>query len=197
MIKKIASKAQEIANERNVNVTFFVSGNIIEGCRNRKTSEEYEFDVESGFAIYDNTRNEIASSIIIEAIDSLKEDGEAIEFNESSVERSQSLNINPENEYYLRFTNDAEGDIRRGHSFLKCGSMNEAVELEGLCGFSMDLLGLSNQEIEKRVSMYAVNLPYYSEGRKAVIFEGKYINRNPNDEGVIFEPHRIEGYVKF
>ncbi len=200
-INEIVESAKAIAKERGENIFFSVRGNIIEGCRNRKTSEEYEFNAEDEEAIYDDTRDEVATSIILEAIDSLKGDDEVvIEFEESeeveSVETS-NMSINPCNEYFLRFTEDAEGDLRRGTSLFKTGTMNEAVKLSGLCGFRIYLDGLSKSEIEKEISLYAVNCPEYSEGRKAVIFEGETIEKNKNGEGVVFKPFKIEGYVKF
>lgn len=105
--------------------------------------------------------------------------------------------INPRNEYFLRFTENAEGDLQRGTSMFKTGRMDEAVELSGLCGFSIELAGMSKSEIEKEIALYAANCPEYSEGRKAVIFEGEVIERNKNSEGVVFKPYKIEGYVRF
>lgn len=200
-INEIVEAAKTIAKERGENIFFGVRGNIIEGCRNRKTSEEYEFDVENEESIYDNTRDEVATSIILEAIDSLKGDDEVVvEFEEAeeseSVETS-NININPCNEYFLRFTEDAEGDLRRGTSLFKTGSMDKAVELAGLCGFSIDLVGLSKSEIERKVARYASMFSYYSKGCKAVIFEGETVENNKNGEGVVFKPYRIEGFVKF
>ena len=63
-INEIVESAKAIAKDRGENIFFGVRGNIIEGCRNRKTSEEYEFDVENEESIYDNTREEVATSII-------------------------------------------------------------------------------------------------------------------------------------
>ncbi|MFV0326125.1 MAG: hypothetical protein ACK5LF_17395 [Bacteroides xylanisolvens] len=200
-INEIVESAKSIAKERGENIFFNVRGNIIEGCRNRKTSEEYEFNAEDEKVIYDDTRNEVATSIILEAIDLLKDDSEVvIEFEESEeikdVETS-SMNINPCNEYFLRFTNEAEEDLRRGTSLFKTGSMNEAIELKGLCGFNIDLVGLSKSEIEKKIARYAGMFSYYSQGCKAVIFEGETIESNKNGEGVVFKPYGIEGSVKF
>lgn len=200
-INEIVESAKAIAKDRGENIFFGVRGNIIEGCRNRKTSEEYEFDVENEESIYDNTREEVATSIILEAIDSLKGNDEVIvEFEEleetESVETS-NMNINPCNEYFLRFTEDAKGDLRRGTSLFKTGTMNEAVILEGLCGFNIDLVGLSKSGIERKIARYASMFSYYSQGCKAVIFEGETVENNKNDEGVVFKPYKIEGYVKF
>ena len=200
-ITEIVEAAKVIAEERGENIFFAVTGSIIEGCRNRKTSEEYEFDVKYKEVIYDNTRDEIATSIILEAIDSLKgDDSITIEYEEGedteAVETSTMI-INPRNEYFLRFTENAEGDLQRGTSMFKTGRMDEAVELSGLCGFSIELAGMSKSEIEKEIALYAANCPEYSEGRKAVIFEGEVIERNKNSEGVVFKPYKIEGYVRF
>ena len=77
-----------------------------------------------------NTRDEIATSIILEAIDSLKgDDSITIEYEEGeeteAVETSTMI-INPRNEYFLRFTENAEGDLQRGTSMFKTGRMDEA-----------------------------------------------------------------------
>lgn len=201
-INKIVEAAKEIAKERNENIFFSVRGNIIEGCRNRKTSEEFEFNASKEEAIYDNTRDEIATSIILEAIDSLKGDEKSsIEFEETEESEikavtTTNMNINPCSEYFLRFTATAEEDLKRGTSLFKTGSMNHAVVLDGLCGFNIDLVGLSTKEIERKISKYAEMFSYYAAGCKAVIFEGKTIGQNKNGEGVVFKPFRIEGYVK-
>lgn len=200
-INEIVEAAKIIANEKDVNLFFNVRGNIIEGCRNRKTSEEYEFDVESEEAIFDTTRDEIATSIILEAIDSLKGDDQVVvefeELDEATVVETSNMNINPCNEYFLRFTNEAEEDLRRGTSLFKTGSMDAAVELKGLCGFSIDLVGLSKSEIERKVARYSQMFSYYSNGCQAVVFEGETLENNKNGEGVVFKPYRIEGFVKF
>lgn len=199
-INEIVEAAKVIAKERDLNIFFGVMGNIIEGCRNHKTSEEYEFDVEAQEAIYDDTRDEVATSIIFEAIASLKGDDEVIvEFEDSEEDtvETTSMSFSPYNEYFLRFTNEAEEDLRRGTSLFKTGSMDEAVVLPGLCGFNINVVDLTKSEIEKFVAKYANMFSYYSNGRKAVIFEGRFIERNKNSEGVVFEPYQIEGYVKF
>lgn len=203
-VNQIVEAAREIVKERNMNILFFANGNIIEGCKDRKTSEEYEFNAETQEAIYDNTRNEIATAIILEAIESLKSDDkveieveESEEIEETKTVETSNMNISPLNNYYLRFTEDAEEDLNRGTSLFKTGSMSEAIVIEGLCGFKVDLVGLSKSQIEKMIANYAANFSYYSEGRKAVIFEGETIGNNRNSEGVIFKPYRIEGYVKF
>lgn len=201
-INEIVEAAQLIAKERSVNLFFSVRGNIIEGCRNRKTSEEFEFNVENEEAIYDNTRDEIATSIILEAIDSLKGDEKSsIEFEETEESESETvtttnMNISPCNEYFLRFTATAEEDLRRGTSMFKTGSMDHAEVLDGLCGFKIDLVGLTTKEIERKISKYAEIYSYYAAGCKAVIFEGKTVAQNQNGEGVVFKPFRIEGYVR-
>lgn len=199
-INEIVEVSKVIAKERGENIFFSVRGNIIEGCRNRKTSEEYEFDVEVEEARYDNTRDEVATSIILEAIDSLKGDDEiVVKFEESEESKSietSSMSINPCNEYFLRFTNDAEEDLRRGTSMFKTGSMNEAINLEGLCGFNIDLVGLSKSEIERKIARYACMFSYYAADCKAVIFQGEIIENNKNGEGVVFRPYKVEGYVK-
>lgn len=204
-INEIVEAAKVIAKEKGENIFFNVRGYIIEGCRNRKTSEEYEFDVENEEAIYDDTMNEVATSIILEAIDSLKGDEKVVvefeeldeELDETDVVETSNMNINPGNEYFLRFTNNADEDLRRGTSLFKTGTMESAVVLKGLCGFSIDLVGLSKSEIERKIARYAEMFSYYSKGCQAVIFEGETIENNKNGEGVIFKPFSIEGIVKF
>lgn len=199
-ITEIIAKALELSKERGFNLFFSENGNIIEGCRNRKSSETYEYDVKRGYALYDTTANDIATEIIEEAIKSLQGEEENIEIQfeetEKEIETSE-MNLNPCNQYFLRFTAEAVEDLRRGTSLFKTGSMNEAVELQGLCGFEIDLVGLTKSEIEKRVSMYANMYTYYSNGCKAVIYKGSLIESNKNGEGVVFKPSKIEGYVRF
>ena len=96
--------------------------------------------------------------------------------------------------YFLRFTNTANEDLERGTSLLDLPSLDKPVVLEGLCGYSfctqeeIDYSILSDDEIEAKVNMYKRNSLY--EG-SAVIFEGKYVENNPNGEGVIFTPKSI------
>ena len=200
-INEIVEAAKIIAKEKGENIFFGIRGNIIEGCRNRKTSEEYEFDVENEEARFDDTKNEIATSIIFEAIDSLRgKDEVSIEFEEEEINdivETSKMNLNSCEEYFLRFTNEEYEDLKRKKSIFKTPSMTEAIELKGLCGFYIDICGLSTMEIERKIAEYARNFSYYSNGRKAVIFQGKIIENNKNGEGVIFKPYKIKGIVKF
>lgn len=177
-ITEIIAKALELSKERGFNLFFSENGNVIEGCRNRKSSETYEYDVKRGYALYDTTVNDIATEIIEEAIKSLQGEEEKVEIQfeetEKEVETSE-MNVNPCNQYFLRFTAEEVEDLRRGTSLFKTGSMNEAIELQGLCGFEVDLVGLTKVEIEKRVAMYANMYTYYSKGCKAVIYKGSLI----------------------
>lgn len=211
-INEIVEAAKAIANKKDVNLFLAVRGNIIEGCRNRKTSEVFEFDVKREVAKYDSTRNEIATTIIYEAIDSLKGDDKiVVEFEEyeemeevKEVEEVKEspvvemrISFDPSREYFLRFTNDEKGDLERGTSLFKTPTMDAPKVLNGLCGFNVDLVGLSIKEIERKISKYVEMFPQYSTGSKAVIFEGKYVKNNSNSEGVIFKPFSIVGYVKY
>lgn len=96
--------------------------------------------------------------------------------------------------YFLRFTNSAEDDLDRGTSLLDLPSLDEPLVLNGLCGFSfcpseeIDYGMISDEEIKARVNMYKKNT--YYEGI-AVLFEGDYVENNPNGEGVIFKATSI------
>lgn len=115
-INEIVEAAQLIAKEKSVNLFFSVRGNIIEGCRNRKTSEEFEFDVEKEEAIYDTTRDEIATAIIKEAVGSLKENEETEDIDYTKIKVPEDLldaeglfkwyndDIEIEDEEYCTFT---------------------------------------------------------------------------------------------
>lgn len=67
-IDEVVEVAKGIAQERGLNISFMIRENLIEGCRNLKTSEIYEFDFENQSVIYDKTRDKVASNIILEAI---------------------------------------------------------------------------------------------------------------------------------
>ncbi len=71
-IDEVVEVAKGIAQERGLNISFMIRENIIEGGRNLKTSESYEFDFEDQSVIYDKTRDKVASNIILEAIDKIK-----------------------------------------------------------------------------------------------------------------------------
>lgn len=92
--------------------------------------------------------------------------------------------------YFLRFTDIAKEDLRRGTSLLDLPSLNKPVVLDGLCGYSfcdaeeIDYNMISEQEIINKVNMYQRNT--YYEGAP-VLFLGEYVSQNPNGEGVIFK----------
>lgn len=96
---------------------------------------------------------------------------------------------------FLRFTEDAWGDLRRNSSLFKTPLMPEAEILPGLCGFLFDIENLTDEEIESQVRMYARNFSYYADGRDAVIYEGSYIERNRNEEGVVFRASGINRII--
>lgn len=96
---------------------------------------------------------------------------------------------------YLRFTQTAEEDIKRGFSFLKTPSMKKAKKLNGLCAFSFDCTNcegrkMSEDEIISQIKMYAKEM-YYLDTTIAVIIKGDYLGQNPNGEGVIVKPEYI------
>jgi len=96
--------------------------------------------------------------------------------------------------YFLRFTNTANEDLERGTSLLNLPSLDSPKVLDGLCGFSfcdteeINSGILSESEIESKVNMYKNNVWYAGQ---AVLFEGEYIENNPNGEGVIFRANSI------
>ena len=96
--------------------------------------------------------------------------------------------------YYLRFTDSAKADLKRGTSLLDLPSLKNPVILEGLCGFSfcdneeIEYNLLSDTEIEARVQMYKENVWYTGT---PVLYLGEYIKQNPNNEGVIFKAESI------
>ena len=198
-VNEIVSKASEIAKEMNENIFFSVRGSIIEGCRNRKTSEEFEYNAKKQFSIFDNTAKEVATSIIENAIEELSNDSKVtVEFEEVETEEETSdMSFSHDKSYFLRFTANASADMSRGTSLFKTGSMDSAIELSGLCGFQVDFSGMNKKQIENAVSQYATNFPHYSKNAQAVIFEGRFIEKNANSEGDVFQPLHIEGIVKF
>jgi hypothetical protein len=198
-VNEIVSKASEIAKEMNENIFFSVRGSIIEGCRNRKTSEEFEYNAKKQFSIFDNTANEVATSIIENAIEELSNDSKVtVEFEEVEDEETTSdMSFSHDKSYFLRFTANASADMKRGTSLFKTGSMDSAIALSGLCGFQVDFSGMNKKQIENAVSQYATNFPHYSKNAQAVIFEGRFIEKNANSEGDVFQPLHIEGIVKF
>ena len=198
-VNEIVAKATQIAKEMNEKIFFSVRGSIIEGCRNRKTSEEFEYNAKKQFAIIDNTANEVATSIIENAIEELSNDSKVtVEFEEVETEEETSdMSFSHDKSYFLRFTANASEDMNRGTSLFKTGSMDSAIELSGLCGFQVEFQGLDKKQIENAVSQYAVNFPHYSKNAQAVIFEGRFIEKNANSEGDVFQPLHIEGIVKF
>lgn len=198
-VNDIAAKATEIAKAMNENIFFSVRGSIIEGCRNRKTSEEFEYNAKKQFSIFDNTAKEVATSIIENAIEELSNDSKVtVEFEEVETEEETSdMSFSHDKSYFLRFTANASADMSRGTSLFKTGSMDSAIELSGLCGFQVDFSGMNKKQIENAVSQYATNFPHYSKNAQAVIFEGRFIEKNANSEGDVFQPLHIEGIVKF
>ncbi|MFA6831315.1 MAG: hypothetical protein WCR36_03465 [Bacteroidaceae bacterium] len=97
-------------------------------------------------------------------------------------------------EYYLRFTDTPQEDLRRNSSLFKTGSMKKAEVLSGLCGFSFgceyDLDETSEYQIEQKTKMYGRNSGYDCYDY-AVIYTGEYAERNRNDEGVVFRAESI------
>ena len=96
--------------------------------------------------------------------------------------------------YFLRFTDTANEDLERGTSLLDLPSLDTPQKLDGLCGYciyedeEIEYNLVSKEEIEEKINMYKQNTYYPGE---AVIFQGDYIEQNPNGEGVIFTPNSI------
>ena len=59
------------------------------------------------------------------------------------------------------------------------------------------LTPMNKKQIENAVSQYAINFPHYSKNAQAVIFEGRFIEKNANSEGDVFQPFNLVGIVKF
>ena len=198
-VNEIAAKATQIATAMNENIFFSVRGSIIEGCRNRKTSEEFEYNANKQYSIFDNTVNEVATVVIEKAIEELANDSNiTVEFEEVENEETTSdMSFSHDKSYFLRFTDNASADMSRGTSLFKTGSMDSAIQLTGLCGFQVEFQGMNKKQIENAVSQYAINFPHYSKNAQAVIFEGRFIEKNANSEGDVFQPLHIEGIVKF
>lgn len=102
---RIAEVAKQIATENGVNFTFFVNEEkgIIEGCRRRKTSETYEYDVENEKFIYNTTKMDNLAGIIEEAISIVKEEIEEAEKSviEISVEGFENAIIRENKKSYF------------------------------------------------------------------------------------------------
>lgn len=94
--------------------------------------------------------------------------------------------------YFLRFTDTAGEDLDRGTSLLDLPSLESPEVLSGLCGYSFaddyELEEMSEAEISAKVKMYQNNVWY--DGTPT-LFEGEYIEQNPNGEGVIFKASAI------
>lgn len=88
---RIAEIAKEIATRNGFNFFFSVRDNIIEGCRNRKTSETYDYDVENEEFIHNTCKQGNIEGIIAEAIAIVKEE-------ESAKEATPSVPSYMENE---------------------------------------------------------------------------------------------------
>lgn len=91
---RLAEVAKQIAKENNANFVFLVNEEkgIIEGCRNRKTSETYEYDVEKEKFIYNRTKMDNLAGIIEEAIAIVKAESESIE----DVEEKTNIEVSVE-----------------------------------------------------------------------------------------------------
>jgi hypothetical protein len=85
---------------------------------------------------------------------------------------------------YLRFTKNFDSE---SNSYLKTGSMDKSIKLDGVCAFNIDIFDLSESEIENKIKLYAKNFSYYNEG-VAVIFESEYLQNG--NEGIIVRPIR-------
>ncbi|MDA1120886.1 MAG: hypothetical protein O2887_10430 [Bacteroidetes bacterium] len=89
---------------------------------------------------------------------------------------------------YLRFTNTAQEDLNRGTSLLDLPSLESPIILPGLCGFKVGDEYSSQEEIDVQVKSHIANT-YYSG--TPTLFEGHYIQSNPNGEGSVFTPISI------
>lgn len=88
---RIAEIAQQIAMRKNVNFTFVINKEgIIEGCRNRKSSETYTFDVVREKMIRNSTKMGDIEGVFSEAIDVVRK--EETSHNETKKEKYEILN---------------------------------------------------------------------------------------------------------
>ena len=106
---RIAEVAKEIANREGRNFSFCVnSEGIIEGCRNHKGSEEYEFDVEKERFIVNTTKMGNIEGIIEEAIDIVKNENQIVE----NIEKIELASVSEEaNDWYKELTGESNETV--------------------------------------------------------------------------------------
>jgi hypothetical protein len=101
---------------------------------------------------------------------------------------------------YLRFTETAKEDIKKGFSYFKTPSMKKAVKLQGLCAFKFDTQIFDIELREYREKTKAEMMLEFNEilesspyiqSNTAVLIEGEYIANNQNGEGVIIKAKNI------
>ena len=101
---------------------------------------------------------------------------------------------------YLRFTETAISDIKKGFSYFKTPSMKKATKLQGLCAFRFDTEIFCEQAREYRPKTKSEMLAEfqqileasdYIKSDTAVLIEGEYLGNNQNGEGVIIKAKSI------
>lgn len=103
---RIAEVAKEIAKREKWNFSFCVDQEgLIEGSRNLKTSEVYEFDVKKEYFIMNTTKMGNIEGIMSEAIEIVKNENQIVE----KIEKVESTSASEEaNNWYKKLTSDSK-----------------------------------------------------------------------------------------
>lgn len=99
---RIAEVAKEIAKRENENFSFMVNEEgVIEGCRNRKTSEVYEYSVSKERFLLNTVKMGDIEGIIEEAIEIVKGENQIVVEEKEKVSASEEMN-----NWYKELTSD-------------------------------------------------------------------------------------------
>lgn len=179
-INEIVEAARAIAEEKGMNYIFSARGNVIEGCR--KISEEFEFDTSKEEAIFDNTRDEIATSIIKDAIASLKENEEAE--NTCRIKVPEEL-LDSIDGNFLYYNSDIEIDGEEFCTFTdRCGAFDKKFD-----PYILEDGILSKIEVEE-ISRNRYGKFYWFDNHTQAVVE------DSNDETGIFQIESLDEYVE-
>lgn len=103
---RIAEVAKEISKTRNENFSFMVNEEgVIEGCRNRKTSEVYEYSVSKERFILNTVKMGDIEGIIEEAIEIVKGENQIV-----VEEKEKKSSFEEMNDWYKELTSDESND---------------------------------------------------------------------------------------
>ena len=101
---------------------------------------------------------------------------------------------------YLRFTETAKEDIKKGFSYFKTPSMKKSIKLQGLCAFKFDteIFDIELREYREKTKSEMIKefnqileASDYIKSDTAVLIEGEYLSNNQNGEGVIIKAKNI------